>query len=56
MKSQPLTPELAHQFKDWEKRPYIHQPEFEATYDRLMAIDESRMPAPRPYHDDWKSR
>lgn len=43
------------QFEDWKTRPYIHGPEYNAAYDKLIGIDERRWPAPAPYHDDWKS-
>lgn len=46
---------LDHQFKDWETRPYIHPPDFDEVYERLMRIDAARLPAPREYHQDWKS-
>lgn len=49
------TKRLEHQFKNWETQPYVHPPEFEKVYEKLMRIDTDKRAPPREYHDDWKS-
>lgn len=49
---------LDHQFKDWENCLYVHSPEFDKVFDRLMPEPPPSGYASngREYHEDWKSR
>jgi hypothetical protein len=53
----PTQVRLDHQFKDWEKRPYVHPPEFDIEYERLSRLQaDQRRTLSRPPHDDWKGK
>jgi hypothetical protein len=51
---QPLTPALERQFDHWTRHPYVHPPEFDAVFDKLMPPSGYSSNG-REYHDDWKS-